>query len=200
VLGLFVISFIANALGYVMLGLVLVNGTLNSIYGITLLITATLALNAIIIITLQTKLAQKFRIVQHQSSKIKNTTAKIIKLIAIVWSFYIILRNFGIAEIFIEWLTETLSKEWVFGSLSISIGSIFLFFISIWIAVLVARLVRFLLEGDILPRLNLARGVPGAISAITSYLIIGFDAVSVRKHSGIFFCTRTNLARQLLKP
>ncbi|RKY93355.1 MAG: hypothetical protein DRQ13_09565, partial [Ignavibacteriae bacterium] len=184
-LGLFVISFIANALGYVMLGLVLVNGTLNSIYGITLLITATLALNAIIIITLQTKLAQKFRIVQHQSSKIKNTTAKIIKLIAIVWSFYIILNNFGIAEIFIEWLTETLSKEWVFGSLSISIGSILLFFISIWIAVLVARLVRFLLEGDILPRLNLARGVPGAISAITSYLIIGFGILVALIAAGI---------------
>ncbi len=185
VLGLFVISFIANALGYVMLGLVLVNGGLNSIYGITLIITATLALNAIIIITLQTKLAQKFRIVQHQSSKIKNTTAKIIKLVAIVWSFYIILNNFGIAEIFIEWLTETLSKEWVFGSLSISIGNILLFFISIWIAVLVARLVRFLLEGDILPRLNLARGVPGAISSITSYLIIGFGILVALIAAGI---------------
>ena len=62
-----------------MLGVVIVNGMLNSTYGIILLVTATLAVNALIVISLQTKPAQKFNVVRNQASKIKITTAKIIK-------------------------------------------------------------------------------------------------------------------------
>ena len=46
---LFVIGFLANIFGYVMLSFVIVNGMLNSTYGIILLLTATLALNALIV-------------------------------------------------------------------------------------------------------------------------------------------------------
>ena len=42
-----------------------------------------------------------------------------------------------------------------------------------------------MLEGDVLPRLNLARGVPGAISTISSYLIIGFGIIVAMVSAGI---------------
>ena len=95
------------------------------------------------------------------------------------------MKNFLIEEEIIEWLTETFGKVWEIGDLKVSIGNILLFFISIWLAVQIARLVRFLLEGDVLPRLNLARGVPGAISSITSYLIIGFGIIIAMVAAGI---------------
>jgi small-conductance mechanosensitive channel len=171
--------------GYVMLNLVIINGILNSIYGIILLLTAALALNALIIIALQTKLLQRFNVVKFHADKIKITLSKIIRIIVVVWSILIIMKNFFVRDEIIEWLIETVGKVWEIGDLKVSIGNILLFFISIWLAVQIARLVRFLLEGDVLPRFNLARGVPGAISSITTYIIIGFGILVAMVAAGI---------------
>jgi small-conductance mechanosensitive channel len=182
---LFVIGFLANIFGYVMLNFVIINGILNSIYGIILLLTAVLALKALINISLQTKPLLKFNVVKIHPEKIKITLAKIIKIVVIIWSLIIIMKNFLVQDEIIDWLTETLGKVWEIGDLKISIGNILLFFISIWLAVQIARLVRFLLEGDVLPRFNLARGVPGAISSITNYLIVGFGIIVAMVAAGI---------------
>ena len=179
------LAIISNILGYVMLGVVIVNGMLNSTYGIILLITAALALNALIVISLQTKPAQKINIIRNQGSIIKITLAKIINVAVFIWSLYMIMKNFFIKDEVIGWLEETLGRVWEIGNLKISIGNILLFFISIWLAVQIARFVRFVLEGDVLPRLNLARGVPGAISSIMTYLIIGFGIIIAMVTAGI---------------
>ena len=179
------LAIISNILGYVMLGVVIVNGMLNSTYGIILLITAALALNALIVISLQTKPAQKFNIVRNQGSIIKITLAKIINVAVFIWSLFMIMKNFFIKDEVIGWLEETLGRVWEIGNLKISIGNILLFFISIWLAVQIARFVRFILEGDVLPRLNLARGVPGAILSIMTYLIIGFGIIIAMVTAGI---------------
>ena len=182
---LFGIGFLANIFGYVMLNFVIVNGMLNSTYGIILLLTATLALNALVVIALQTKPLQKFNVVRFHSDKIKITLAKIIKVLVIIWSLLIIMKNFLVQDEIIEWLTETLGKVWEIGDLKISIGNILLFFISIWLSVQIARVVRFFLDGEVLSRFNLARGVPGAISSITNYLIIGFGILVAMVAAGI---------------
>ena len=179
------LALIANIFGFVMLGVVIVHGILNSAYGIILLVTAALAFNALIVISLQTRPLQKFNIVRNQADTVQFTTAKIIRVLVFVWSLFIIMKNFLIHDEIISWLEETLSRVWEIGNLEIAIGNILLFFISIWLAVKVARFVRFILEGDVLPRLNLARGVPGAISSITTYLIIGFGIIIAMITAGI---------------
>ncbi len=182
---LFVIAFIANMLGFVMLSLTIVNGTINSMFSIIILLTAALALEAIIIVFLQTKAARSLNVVKNYPEKIGLTVLKIIKLVVIVWSLSIVLTSFGVREIVLKWLTETFSSKLTIGSFSFSLWNLVLFIISIWLAVIVARFVRFILEGDVLPRLNLARGVPGAISAISSYLIVGFGILVAIMGSGI---------------
>jgi small-conductance mechanosensitive channel len=179
------IALLANILGYIMLGVVIVNGLLNSTFGIILIATAALALNALLVVSLQTKPAQKFNVVRNQANKIKITTAKIIRAIVFVWSLFVIMKNFFIRDEIIGWLEEALGRVWEIGNLKLAIGNILLFFISIWLAVQIARFVRFILEGDVLPRLNLARGVPGAISSITTYAIIGFGIILATVTAGI---------------
>jgi len=184
-LAIITLALIANIFGFVMLGVVILNGILNSTYGIIILVTAALAFNVLVVISLQTKPLQKFNTVRNQSAIIKLTIAKVIRVVVFVWSLFIIMKNFLIHDEIISWLEETLSRVWEIGDLKISIGIILLFFVSIWLAIQVARLVRFILEGDILPRLNLARGVPGAISSITTYLIIGFGIIIATVTAGI---------------
>ncbi len=62
------------------------------------------------------------------------------------------------------------------GNLSISIGDVTAFAITVWLSFALSRLMRFLLEEDIYPRLPLARGVPNMVSTLLHYsiLVVGF--------------------------
>jgi potassium efflux system protein len=182
---LFIITLVGNSLGYIMLSLTFVNGTINSTFSIIILLTAAIALEAIIIIFLQTKIAGSLYVVKNYPEKIEQTIGKIIKLIIVIWSLIIVLNNFGIREIVFKWFTEFLGNKLTIGSFSFSLWNIALFIISIWLSVITARFVRFMLEGDVLPRFNLARGVPAAISTISSYLIIGFGILIAVMSAGI---------------
>jgi potassium efflux system protein len=59
--------------------------------------------------------------------------------------------------------------------------------LSIWVAVYVSRLTRFFLDEDVLPRLSLPRGVPGAISTGIHYLIIAGAIVFGTAAAGLDF-------------
>lgn len=185
VIVVFSISLLANTLGFVMLSVTLINGTINSIFAIIVLTTAGIVLEGVLIIFLHTKSAEVLNVVKNYPEKIETTLGKILKLVIVSWSIVIVLNNFGLQEIVFDWLGETLGHKWSIGSFSITLGNVILFIISIWLAVMITRFVRFILEGDVLPRLNLPRGVPGAISIMSSYLIIGFGIVVAVMSSGI---------------
>jgi small-conductance mechanosensitive channel len=178
-------SLIMNILGYVRLAELLVTGTLTSAFITILLITAYLTVIALLVIFLQTRVAKRLRVVQKHPEKIKNTTSKIIRLGAGVWLTIGILNIFELKEAVGEWLTGALTKEWAIGTFSLAIGDVLLFFVTIWIAILVARLVRFFLEEDILSRMTLPRGVPGAVSAVVKYIIVGFGIIVAFTAAGL---------------
>jgi len=184
-MAVFIITLVANIIGYVMLSITLISAAINSTYGIILLLTAVLTLEGVIIIFLHTKLATSLNVVKNYPEKIENKLHRILNLVIVVLSIIIILNNLGIRQFVFDWLGETLSHEWVIGSFSIALGNIIIFVISIWLAIIISRFVRFILDGDVLPRLDLPRGVPGAISIITSYLIIGFGIIVAIMGAGI---------------
>ncbi|MFB3055567.1 MAG: mechanosensitive ion channel family protein, partial [Ignavibacteriaceae bacterium] len=171
-LALISFALFGNILGYVSLADLLVSGTLNIIYIAILLFTAVAVLNALIILFLKTKPAQKLRVVQYQHEKIQLTSRKIIRLAAIILWLGTVLNSYNVYEPVLVWLSETLNRKWEIGSFSIAIVNVLIFIFSIWAAVIISRTVRFFLEGDILPRLKLPRGVPGAISSLTTYSIL----------------------------
>ena len=167
-------ALFGNILGYVSLADLLVSGTLNSIYIAILLFTAVAVLSALNILFLKTKLAQNLRVVQFQHEKIQLTSRKIIRLAAIILWLITVLNSYNIYDPVLTWLSETLNRKWEIGNFSMTIVNILVFIVSIWMAVIISKTVRFFLEGDILPRLKLPRGVPGAISSLTNYSILTF--------------------------
>ena len=182
---IFIISLIANILGYVMLSITLITGVINSTFGIILLLTAAVAIEGILIIFLRTKLANILNVVKHHPEIIEHKLEKIMKLAISLLAIVIILNNFGVREIVFNWLVKILGQKWIIGNISISLGNIIFFIISIWLSVAVARFVKFILEGDVLPKFNLPRGVPGTISILSSYLIIGFGIIIAVVGAGI---------------
>ena len=73
---------------------------------------------------------------------------------------------------------EFLTAELAVGSLRISLGDVLAFVITVWVAFLVSRFVRFLLDEDVYPRIHLKRGLTYAISTMLHYviLLVGFFA------------------------
>jgi small-conductance mechanosensitive channel len=65
-----------------------------------------------------------------------------------------------------------LSKSWSIGSLQLTLGNFIAFVIIIWLTIWITRIVRYLLEDEIMPRLQLKRGVPGVISLLTKLILI----------------------------
>src|SRR5262249_11396652 len=64
------------------------------------------------------------------------------------------------------------------GFVSLSPGDVLAFIATVWLAFLVSRFVRFLLEEDVSPRLPMGRGLPYAVSSLLHYviLLLGFLA------------------------
>jgi small-conductance mechanosensitive channel len=62
------------------------------------------------------------------------------------------------------------------GRLSLDLGHVLAFGVTLWISFLVARLLAFVLDREVLPRLELARGVPYALTSLARYtvLFVGF--------------------------
>jgi small-conductance mechanosensitive channel len=73
-------------------------------------------------------------------------------------------------------LSAVFSATLTRGNLSLSVGDVVAFIVTVWLAFLVSRLVRFILEEDVYPRVRVARGVPNMVSTLLHYsiLLVGF--------------------------
>jgi small-conductance mechanosensitive channel len=58
------------------------------------------------------------------------------------------------------------------GALSVSVGDVMAFALTVWLSFLLARLVVFVLQEDVFPRVHTGRGVPYAIAGLVRYTLI----------------------------
>jgi len=64
------------------------------------------------------------------------------------------------------------------GTIAISLGSVLEFFLAIWLAHLLSRFLRFALQEDFYPRINLAPGMSYAASSLLNYIILAIGFVA----------------------
>jgi small-conductance mechanosensitive channel len=64
------------------------------------------------------------------------------------------------------------------GSIAISLGNILEFFLVVWFAYLLSRFLRFALQEDVYPRVNLAPGLSYAASSLLNYIILAVGFVA----------------------
>jgi len=126
---------------------------------------------------------KKFNIVKSYNS--------LLKAHAVWWTLIIgswiwlstTLKALGLYEILYNYFREFFSAEYKWGANgTFTIGSILLFFLVIWLSVVASKIIRVVMEEDILERLPLKKGVPRMISVMTRYtlVVIGvFVAVSL---------------------
>jgi small-conductance mechanosensitive channel len=172
----FALAIFANALGYVSLANLLGNGVLRSAYVAVILYSLTRILDGLIMFALRVRPLSLLRMAREHRTLIWGRVRRVSWWLATVLWLLITLEIFSVRTSLIQNIKNVLNASLNVGSISLSLGGLLAFGITIWASFLLSRFVRFLLDEDIYPHLELARGLPYAISTVLHYLIliIGF--------------------------
>lgn len=116
------------------------------------------------------------RFIQRNRPIVERRVGRFLWWLSVAGWVIVSLANLGLLGRAYGALTALFSVTLTRGNLSISVGDVTAFAITVWLAFALSRLIRFLLEEDVYPRLPLARGVPNMVSTLLHYtiLLVGF--------------------------
>jgi len=169
-------AVITDLIGAVGLANLLVGGTLASLYLGALCYVGALVLAVLLTELLTTRAARTLRMVRDHEALLQRRVLKTTIALAVVAWAAATLHGFSVWDPVVRLVSAVLGAAITVGQLHVSLGGVLALVLVIWSTVLVSRLIRFILNEDVLPRLPLPRGVPAAISTIVHYLVllIGF--------------------------
>jgi potassium-dependent mechanosensitive channel len=163
-------SVVSNVLGNISLATMLTGAVLDSSY-------AALALYAgasVVVALFQVLLArpQLSRLTKRHAGTLIPVAARLGRtLLVLGWLAYT-LQEFRIYRPLLELVVAALTFELRLGGLTLSLGSVVAFAAATWVAFWLARTIRLLLAEDVLPALQLPRGVGHTVSTLSYYSIL----------------------------
>ena len=172
VLVMFVLAFAADGIGNVSLAQLLAGGTLRSTYQLLTLLAAVQVASGLVAYALRSRTLQRLWMVQQHGARLERRARTLLRWVAIgVW-FLATLESFSLLQPTLSALRTALTAELRRGTLSISLGDVLAFVLTIWLSFLISSFIRFVLQEDVFPRVRLAPGLPYAVSTVLHYLIL----------------------------
>ena len=147
-------------------------GALGTLAGIVMVAATYLVLVEVLRTIVSSQNAKRFLSVRHRAADVLAFATKTLRAVALAACVVIALVSFELLAPAMSLLRELFSESVQLGSLSISVGSVVSFVLVFVAALLLSSTVTFVLNEELLPRLELARGVAYAISVSTRYLLL----------------------------
>ena len=190
-------AFLVNIFGYVHLGDLLGSIFLRSVYIAFVLYSVIRIIERLIAIALQVRPLSSLRVISLHRPVFERGTSRVLVFLAFLLWLNLVLNYFGLLTPLIATIAPVLRAPLIIGSLSISLGQVLLFMVTVWASFLVSKFLRFLLEEDVYSHLHLGRGIPQTISTIIHYAVLlvgffvalamlGFDLTKVTILAGAF--------------
>jgi len=170
---LFGVAAVANLLGNVSLAEWLSVALVDSALLAVGFYAGVQVLEALLRVALRTRAAASMRSIRTHTGLLIRRGVALISAAALASWLILTLSSFGLLRPIADGVLAVLRREFAVGSLSISLGGILTFVAALWAAMLISRFIRFVLQEDVLPLVDLPRGVPGSISKLIHYIIIG---------------------------
>jgi small-conductance mechanosensitive channel len=167
-----VVSAAANLLGNVTLSELLTRGTLDSGYLGLVLYAGAAVLGSIAKLLLARRDVSRLKMVTQHTGPLLATFAKLITYAALAVWVLITLDAFRVLRPIVGWARGVLTYPIGYGAISLTLGSILLFAISVYVAFWIARTLRTILQDEVLGRMSLPRGVANSVSSLTYYAVI----------------------------
>ena len=173
---LFAGSVVSNVVGNVTLADLLVDMPVRSAYSAALIFAGAHLLTTLSVVALHSRPAQWLRSVRLHGALITARCRTLIRLAAVILWAGISLSMFGVLGDLSAAGLNFLQFRWKLGAAEISTQDVAAFFAVFLSAVIFSRMLRFVLTEEILPRIRLPRGVPGAVDVLSRYgvLLLGF--------------------------
>jgi potassium-dependent mechanosensitive channel len=165
-------AFLFAALGYVRLGRLIGSGALSVGYFAMVAQAAFRVAHGLVAYALRIRPFTYLRLVRRNRVLIERRAAGILWWLAVMTWMLATLANLGALRQTLGALSTALGATITRGNLSISLGDVLAFALTVWLSFLVSRLVRFVLDEDVFPRLPLARGVPNMVATLLHYSIL----------------------------
>lgn len=171
-----VASIAANVTGRLSLALFLTQGLLGNTLLALGSFGAARVLVAFVIAALHSPTTFRLRSIGRHAKPLRRRAIRAIRFAAVVLWVTGALQLYGLLGPALHAISEAFDARLEIGSLSLSTKDVLAFGLTVWVALTVARVVRALLEDDVLSHMDLPRGVPSAISAGANYaiLLVGF--------------------------
>ncbi len=165
-------ALIANLLGNVSLAEMLTYGVLTSGYLGLALYAGASVLNAIIALLLARQGMTRFHLVQQHGGPLLNSIGRLVNVVALVSWVGIVLNQFRVYRPIAQSIKAVLTHPISIGEISLTLGSVLLFVFSVWVAFWLARTIRVVLRDEVLPKMELPRGVGNSVSTLTYYGVL----------------------------
>lgn len=179
------ISFFANIFGFTNLALLCSEVVSFSIlFGIMLSLVVGIVMS-LLIMFFQSKLLKELNLVKNHQQLIEKRISFFLQFYALFLWLRAIVTALGGRSSISNWFSAIMDSSLKIGSSSISFGGIINFFIVIIAASIFSKILKGLLEEEIFPRIELPRGVPGAISMVVRYFIIGWGIYIALESTGM---------------
>lgn len=175
-LGLFAASALANLFGYAALATLLGAATLRSAYAALVLLALARVLQSGAVLLLHLRPLSLSRAVRRNRALVAARCSRLLHWLALGLWVLVALEVFSVRTQVLGALGGVLHSAVPLGTFRLSLADVLVFVLAVWVATLVSRFVRFVLDEDVYPRLQLHRGTSTALSTTLHYavLVLGF--------------------------
>jgi len=172
----FTIAFLAGAGGYMSLGRQMGYGTLSSAYVALALAAGVRVVYGLVVLLLRVRPLNRLQSIQRHRALQERRILGLLRALGIAGWVWLTLKGFSLSTPVAAAVRAALTANLAWGSISLSLGDVLAFALTVYLAFQASRFLRFLLEEDVYPRALLAPGVPYAISSLLHYviLVLGF--------------------------
>lgn len=167
-----VIGIVATIIGYYILGSFLILRVVVSLYVVILFFTGYQIIAGFFELTLHLNWVRNFHVFKSYHDQINKWFISLLYTFTILFFFYTLFFIFGIKEEIVDAIVSVWNFGFDSGELNFTIGNVSIFFFTLWITILLSKIISAVLEQDVLRKLRLKRGVPKTISTLAKYAII----------------------------
>jgi small-conductance mechanosensitive channel len=147
-------------------------GTLIGAYLATALFACVSALDGLVAYALRARPLRLLRSVRRHRPLLQTQAWRVLRWIGVVLWFVGTLYQFQILDPVAERVGALLTTSLTVGAIGVTVGDLVAFALTVWVSVQLSRFVRFVLDEDVFPTIELPRGVPYAISSLIHYVIL----------------------------
>jgi small-conductance mechanosensitive channel len=184
---LLAVSLLSSALGFRDFASLVGTATTSSVYAAMILYAATGAFKAGVEASFHTEPAQNLSFIRRRRNVVLRITGRYASLVAGTYWVYLTLRWFEIFDAANALAHSIMAAHLNVGAIQISLGDVIAFVLTVVVAFMLSRLIRFFLEEEALPRMRLRRGVGNAISTLLHYIILLLGFIFALSAAGMDF-------------